>query len=99
MSEAHGDRLADGARPHYQHGVAETNLAGEDGLGARRGFGHGNSPGTFGHDGAGGQLAWADPETGLSFAYLTNGIDRHLIRQWRRNIGIGSRAAAVGLPE
>lgn len=72
-------------------------VAGGDGLGARRGFGHGNSAGTFGHDGAGGQLAWADPESGLSFAYLTNGLDRHLIRQWRRNISIGSRAAAVGL--
>lgn len=73
-------------------------LAGGDGLGPRRGFGHGNSPGTFGHDGAGGQLAWADPSTGISFSYLTNGIDRHVIRQWRRNIGLNSRAAAVGLP-
>jgi CubicO group peptidase (beta-lactamase class C family) len=72
-------------------------VAGGDGLGPRRGFGHGNSAGTFGHDGAGGQLAWADPESGLSFAYLTNGLDRHLIRQWRRNISIGSKAAAVGL--
>lgn len=73
-------------------------VAGSDGFGPRRGFGHGNSPGTFGHDGAGGQLAWADPESGVSFAYLTNGIDRHLIRQWRRNIGLSSRAAAVGVP-
>jgi CubicO group peptidase (beta-lactamase class C family) len=72
--------------------------AGDDGLAARRGFGHGNSPGTFGHDGAGGQLAWADPETGLSFVYLTNGLDRHLIRQARRNIALNSRAAAVGRP-
>jgi CubicO group peptidase (beta-lactamase class C family) len=70
-------------------------LAGDDGLGARRGFGHGNSAGTFGHDGAGGQLAWADPETGISFAYLTNGHDRHLIRQWRRNIALNSCAASV----
>ncbi len=69
-------------------------VAGDDDNGPRRGFGHGNSPGTFGHDGAGGQLAWADPATGLSFAYLTNGLDRHLLRQWRRNIGINSRAAA-----
>lgn len=90
------DALAGGIQTRRTIGLV---LAGEDGQGARRGFGHGNSPGTFGHDGAGGQLAWADPETGLSFAYLTNGLDRHLIRQWRRNIGIGSRAAAVGLPE
>jgi CubicO group peptidase (beta-lactamase class C family) len=70
-------------------------LYGDDGEGPRRGFGHGQSPGTFGHNGAGGQLAWADPETGISFAYLTNGLDRHLIRQWRRSIGINSRAAAI----
>jgi CubicO group peptidase (beta-lactamase class C family) len=89
------DAMAGGIKTNRTIGLV---VAGGDGLGARRGFGHGNSPGTFGHDGAGGQLAWADPETGLSFAYLTNGIDRHLIRQWRRNIGIGSRAAAVGLP-
>jgi len=74
-------------------------VAGGDGLGPRRGFGFGNSPGTFGHDGAGGQLAWADPESGLSFAYVTNGLDRHLIRQWRRNVSLNSKAAAVGLPE
>ena len=43
-----------------------------------------SGPGSFGHDGAGGQIAWADPDTGVSFVYLTNGHDRHLIRQWRR---------------
>jgi CubicO group peptidase (beta-lactamase class C family) len=90
------DVMAGGIKTNRTIGLV---VAGGDGLGPRRGFGHGNSPGTFGHDGAGGQLAWADPESGLSFAYLTNGLDRHLIRQWRRNIGIGSRAAAVGLPE
>ena len=90
------DALAGGIQTRRTIGLV---LAGEDGLGPRRGFGHGNSAGTFGHDGAGGQLAWADPETGLSFVYLTNGLDRHLIRQWRRNISIGSKAAAVGLPE
>ncbi|MEY2451702.1 MAG: hypothetical protein QOD92_1276 [Acidimicrobiaceae bacterium] len=88
------DALAGGIPTRRTIGLV---MAGDDGLGPRRGFGHGNSPGTFGHDGAGGQLAWADPDTGLSFVYLTNGLDRHLIRQWRRNISIGSKAAAVGL--
>ena len=69
-------------------------LYGDDGSGPARGFGHGQSPGTFGHNGAGGQLAWADPATGVSFAYLTNGLDRHVIRQGRRSVGINSRAAA-----
>ena len=88
------DPMAGGIRTNRTIGLV---VAGADGLGPRRGFGHGSSPGTFGHDGAGGQLAWADPATGISFAYVTNGIDRHVIRQWRRNIGLSSRAAAVGL--
>ena len=58
-----------------------------------RGFGKTNSPETFGHNGAGGQLAWVDPATGLSLAYLTNGHDRNNIRQGRRGVAIGSLAA------
>lgn len=60
-----------------------------------RGFGHTCSPDAFGHNGAGGQLAWADPATGLSIGYLTNGHDRHAVRQARRGIGISSRAASL----
>ena len=40
-------------------------VAGEDGKTEERGFGTGCSPSAFGHAGAGGQIAWADPETGL----------------------------------
>jgi CubicO group peptidase (beta-lactamase class C family) len=49
-------------------------LAGDDGLHQMRyaGFGKGVSPGAFGHMGAHFQLAWADPATGVSFAYLNN---------------------------
>jgi CubicO group peptidase (beta-lactamase class C family) len=68
-------------------------VAGDDGRAGARGFGKTNSPRAFGYNGYGGQLAWADPETGLSFSYLTNGIDRHLLRQTRRGVGVGSRAA------
>ena len=53
-------------------------VAGDDGKAAMRGFGHTVSPAAFGHDGAGGQIAWADPESGVSFVWLTNGLDRHL---------------------
>ncbi len=62
-----------------------------------RGFGRTGSPFLFGHGGAGGQLAWADPETGISLGYVTNGFDRHRLRQARRGVGISSRAATCAL--
>ena len=62
-----------------------------------RGFGHTNSELAFGHGGAGGQIAWADPATGISIGYCTNGHDRNNIRQARRGIGISSRAAVCGV--
>jgi CubicO group peptidase (beta-lactamase class C family) len=68
-------------------------LAGDDGKAKFRGFGHTQSPATFGHNGAAGQICWADPESGLSFAYVTNGNDLNIIRQGRRSIGLSSRAA------
>ena len=40
----------------------------------RRGFGRRSSPRAFGHGGAGGQIAWAEPATGLSFACVSNGL-------------------------
>lgn len=58
-----------------------------------RGFGHTNSADAFGHGGAGGQIAWADPASGLSFAYCTNGHDRNPIRQGRRSVSLSSLAA------
>ncbi|MCY4095802.1 MAG: serine hydrolase [Gammaproteobacteria bacterium] len=60
-----------------------------------RGFGHSNSPTAFGHGGAGGQVAWADPETGLSFCYLTNGHDRNPMRMGSRGVSLSSKAAAL----
>ncbi len=62
-----------------------------------RGFGKTNSPLAFGHNGAGGQLAWVDPATGISLAYLTAGHDRHNIRQGRRGVAISSLAADCAL--
>ena len=51
-------------------------VAGEDGKHIQRQgcFGQHCSPSTFGHAGAHGQVAWADPRSGLSFAYLSNGL-------------------------
>lgn len=37
-----------------------------------RGLGSFASPGTFGHGGVGSSYCWADPDSGVSFAYLTN---------------------------
>ena len=67
-------------------------VKGDDERAHIRGMGRTVSPRTFGHNGAGGQIAWGDPQTGLSFCFLTNGIDEHELRQWRRGSAISSRA-------
>ncbi|MFF7730658.1 serine hydrolase domain-containing protein [Streptomyces sp. NPDC008001] len=36
------------------------------------------APGSFGHPGRGGSLAFADPESSLSFAYVTNGMQKNV---------------------
>jgi CubicO group peptidase (beta-lactamase class C family) len=69
-------------------------IAGGDGNANKRGFGRTNSPDAFGHPGFGGQTAWADPATGISFGYLTNGFDRNDIREGRRQVALSSLAAA-----
>ena len=58
-----------------------------------RGFGRMNSPLAFGHGGAGGQISWADPATGISVGYCTNGHDRNPLRLGRRGVAISNRAA------
>lgn len=67
-------------------------VAGDDGLGLRRGFPVDAGVRTFGHDGAGGQVAWADPETGQSVAYLPSGIDPDIVRLTRRSVSVSTRA-------
>ena len=68
-------------------------VAGDDGFADRRGFGRTASARAFGHNGAGGQIAFADPDTGLSVAYLTGALDQHMIREGKRTIAIASLAA------
>jgi CubicO group peptidase (beta-lactamase class C family) len=58
-------------------------------------MGHTVSPRAFGHNGAAGQIAWADPSTGVSFCYLTNGHDLNQLREWRRTTAIASRAGVT----
>jgi CubicO group peptidase (beta-lactamase class C family) len=62
-----------------------------------RGFGHTHSEFAFGHNGAGGQLAWGDPQSGISLGYCTNEYDRNELRQARRRVGISSRAASCAV--
>ncbi len=62
-----------------------------------RGFGHTNSELAIGHSGAGGQLAWGDPATGISLGYVTNGHDAHAVRQARRGISISNKAAVCAI--
>ncbi len=68
-------------------------VAGDDGRSQLRGMGRTVSPRAFGHNGAGGQIAFADPDTGISFVYLTNGLEQHVLREGRRTTAIASRAA------
>ena len=71
-------------------------IKGDDGHGDRRhDFGPTTSPRTFGHSGLGGQIAWADPESGLSFCHLTNGLDRNPIGQARRSFALSKRAGVL----
>ncbi len=72
-------------------------LAGDDGRSNMRGLGRTVSARAFGHNGAGGQLAWADPATGLSLGYVTNGYDVHAIREPRRGTSIASLAAVCAV--
>ena len=67
-------------------------MAGDDGKAPLRGFGHTVSGAAFGHMGAGGQIGWADPATGVSFAYFTDGLDAFVPNQWRRLVALSSRA-------
>jgi CubicO group peptidase (beta-lactamase class C family) len=72
-------------------------VAGGDGKSGVRGFGKTNSAEAFGHNGAGGQVAWADPATGISFGYCTNGFDRNDVRQGKRVVAISSMAAVCAV--
>lgn len=86
-----GDYLAFGA-DHTVDRALGLCIAGDDHR-SLRGFGHLNSATAFGHGGAGGQIGWADPTTGISLAYCTGGHDRHPLRQGRRGVSLSNKAA------
>ena len=66
-------------------------VAGDDGNASLRGFGKTCSPRAIGHGGAGGQIAWGDPETGISVGYCTDGFLDEVL-QGRRITAISSLA-------
>ncbi len=57
-----------------------------------RGFGREASSRAFGHGGAGGQIGWGDPETGLSVGYCTNGF-QSVESIGRRGVAVSSLAS------
>jgi CubicO group peptidase (beta-lactamase class C family) len=67
-------------------------VGGGDGNAVYRGFGRTASARAFGHGGAGGQIAWGDPETGISVGYATNGFAEAILTG-RRGVAISSLAA------
>ncbi len=69
-------------------------VAGDDGNAFARGFGRVASARAIGHGGAGGQIAWGDPETGISVGYCTDGFTDWMT-SGRRITAIGSLAAGV----
>ena len=66
-------------------------IAGGDGNAFMRGFGRTCSPRAFGHGGAGGEITWGDPETGISVGYCTNGFVDYMT-MGRRITALGSLA-------
>ncbi len=81
-----------GAAAHRTLGLL---VAGDPATAMFRGFASSTSPRTFGHLGAGGQVSWADPASGLSFAYVTNGLDRNTVRMGGRGLSLSYRAGRV----
>ena len=71
-------------------------VAGDDGKAMMREFGKACSPRAFGASGLGGQIAWADPATGVSFCYLTNGLDTDLVASYLRSSRLSTLAARWG---
>ena len=67
-------------------------VAGDDGKALFREFGRTTGPRAFICSGAGGQVAWADPDTGLSFCFLTNGIDVDVVASFTRSTDLSTLA-------
>jgi CubicO group peptidase (beta-lactamase class C family) len=74
------------------------SVAGDDGNAVLRTFGKGTGPRAFGASGLGGQIAWADPDSGLSFCFLTSGLDADPLAAFTRSSRIATAAARCATP-
>ncbi|MFJ6750808.1 serine hydrolase domain-containing protein [Streptomyces sp. NPDC091266] len=54
------------------------------------------APGSFGHPGRGGALAFADPESGVAFGYITNGMQKNVTADPRARALAGAVSDVVG---
>jgi CubicO group peptidase (beta-lactamase class C family) len=74
-------------------------VAGDDGKAPMRdALGSSVGPRAFGASGASGQVAWADPDSGLSFCYLTNGLESDQVRAFLRSSSLSNLAGRLLLP-
>jgi CubicO group peptidase (beta-lactamase class C family) len=71
-------------------------VAGDDGQAHLRGFGKTASPRAFGQPGAGGQIAWGDPKSGISVGYCLDGFS-DWVTQGRRTTAISSLAGSCAV--
>ena len=71
-------------------------VAGSDGLHQYRWFP--DAPRAFGHHGAGGQVCWADPDTGLSFSFLHDTLQLDPSHDLRRCRELNALAIACARP-
>jgi CubicO group peptidase (beta-lactamase class C family) len=67
-------------------------IAGSGSHAPYRGMGRNVSARAFGHQGVGGQVAWGDPHSGISFCLLTNGLDANPLRSARFCAAANNRA-------
>lgn len=73
-------------------------VAGDDGKAWLREMGRTVGPRTFAASGVGGQIAWADPDTGLSFCFLTNGLAADVVKSFLRSSELCSLAGRCAHP-
>ncbi|MEU3756707.1 serine hydrolase domain-containing protein [Streptomyces olivoreticuli] len=55
------------------------------------------APGSFGHPGRGGSLGFADPESGISFGYVTNGMQKNVTADARAQALVRALALSLDL--